>query len=185
MQGYVGNFVGGGGIKSIQTFSDTVTTGNSTKDITITSVDTTSSIIIATQDLRNAVVTYSDYVCSWQLTSSTNLRLTRNGTSGSSDTVSGFIVEFEDNVILSNQYATVALAASATSATQTISSVGTGDTFIIPSGAIQTAGSYGSAQPFPSMVEVTLNSATQIGVTCTNPQTSLDVSYAYQVIEKV
>ena len=91
MQGYFGNFVGGGGIKSIQTFSDNITAGNTTKSVTISSVDVGSAIVFATQDLRNTVVTYTNYACRWNLTGSTTLTLRRTGTSGSSDTVSGFI----------------------------------------------------------------------------------------------
>ena len=183
MQGYFGNFVGGGGIKSIQTFSDNITAGNTTKSVTISSVDVGSAIVFATQDLRNTVVTYTNYACRWNLTGSTTLTLRRTGTSGSSDTVSGFILEFEDGIVTSSNDYTTSLAAAATSATKTITSVDSSNSIIVPYGATQSSGIFSSARPFPYQAEVGFNSDTEIQTTVTNPQTSIDIVYGYQVIE--
>jgi hypothetical protein len=130
MQGYFGNFVGGGGINSVQTvtvdFNSDFST-NTTVNKTITAVDTSSTLLIPHFNPGGA--SNDRDVCNIELTSSTNILFTRAATNVSGTTLTVQVIEFNPASILSNQV----ISASYTSSTPVdiaISSVDTGKAYI-------------------------------------------------------
>ena len=112
---------GGSNIKSIQKISTTITNGNTTKNVTINAVTATKSIVYLTF-YKTAAANAQNIFISAEITSSTNIMLTRND---SNDTVAieCFVVEFYN--VKSKQTGSLSLVANTASNTASISSVDT------------------------------------------------------------
>lgn len=171
-----------GAISPIQSVTGVVTNTNTFIDVAISSVLQNDTIIFGSQELNNSQVQFNNTVCQWALTSSTNIRITRDGTSGSSDQVNLFVQEFPPDTIKSTQTITIALAASATTATGGIASIDLNKAFPIAYGAINTSGTLSNAGSFASQIGVSFDDSTTVRITAAVGQV-LAVTYAFQIVE--
>jgi len=160
----------GGNIKNFEITSGTITSGNTTGTVTLSNaVNEDNTLILGFHNLFKASSSYQYNATKWELTSTTEITLTRDTASATPpyDTIGNvdfFVIEFEDNIILSQQIATftVPLGGTADSITDTISSVDTNYSFPISYGRMSTAAqSNGSSTAMPTGFNFSFNSSTE------------------------
>lgn len=112
-------------IKSIQYVTSSILTSNSSRNVTITAVDTANTILLCMFTAGGGSQPDSTWKYTAHLSSSTNIQLTRSNSSASAPDPCGiFVVEFQPGVIRSVQSGEKDLGNSA-SGTVTITSVNT------------------------------------------------------------
>jgi hypothetical protein len=175
----VGNCVGGGGVRSVQTVSDFIANGQAIKDVTISSVDTDNTIVFGKIRTSSGNQTPDDNFYRFSLTGATNIRLFRGGTTGDSDTCTLFVVEFSPGIINSIQRKVITITG--VSGTQAISSVDTSKSIIVDGGHTSATTSSGGDSYNP--VDYSFNSSTEVLLERTAAANSDNQIFAYQVIE--
>lgn len=174
--------IGGGGIKSVQSTSGNIASSATTASLTLsTAVNTSNTILVggyATQYTTNIEGT----AVRWGLTGATTVTLTRgNNPANASPDATIYAIEFNDGQIASIEYTTVTVNAGSASATQTITSVTTANSIIIPCGASLVGNPPNNSDGVNGMVELTFNSGTQIQATRTGTSSPATTSITYGV----
>jgi len=85
-------FLGGGAIKAVQRGSFTMGQGNTTQNVTISAVNLSKTWCKAT--LRGSSTALSEHAITAALTSTTNLRVQRQGSSASTHDVEWEVIEY-------------------------------------------------------------------------------------------
>lgn len=168
---------------SVQHVSGFVASGNSSANITISSVDTTQTILIGGQQLRDASVTYDGILSSYQLTSATNIQLLRTSTDAfDADIVNIDVVTFRTGSIKSIQYLNIALAAGAETNTGSITAVDTSKSFILLCG--ETSSGFTGNKGALSTIGRTFASSTSVQIDVSNnSEASNTYTYKLCVVE--
>lgn len=100
------NTVWAGQIKSVQTGEATLGTTDTEATVTVTSVDTSKSIILVSQ--RSKADTYDDYFCAGDFQNAATLKIFRGAANdGKSVTVRWHVVEFKDSVLVQRGVSTI------------------------------------------------------------------------------
>lgn len=164
--------IGGGNIKSIQRGTTTgIVAGQATQDIPISKVDPNKSIVLIENTAGTAFATK---LTLGQLTSETNLRLTRDGTTGLGATIFWQVVEFENIKSLQKGVTNIA-----TTGAITISSVNTLKTITFNSGLKSSAASTSDL----AAIRMNLSSATNINVVVAGGEGGYTADVGWQVVE--
>lgn len=161
-------------IKSTQEVTGQITAGNSTTNITITSVNASYTMLYGSRT-ENPSGNDAQSAARWALTSSTNLRLTRTGTASNSPNFKISVVEYFPAAVKSLQAGEI--TASAASVNATITAVDTTKSYVID------AGFRGSPTNIDNYgVSVGFNSTTSIYGKVQSVSTG-DYRFGYQVLE--
>lgn len=165
-------------IVSIQAFEITIGTGAASNTATITSVDTTKSVIFFGGYTTTDTAAGSTSCVRGELTNATTVTAYRNASSATSTcTLRGTVVEFASSAITSIQTGTITLTG-ATSNTATISSVDTTKSVVFFLGNTST---HSTTSPRINCCRVSLTNATT--VTCSRDTNSSNVTAGYAVVE--
>jgi hypothetical protein len=163
-----------GVIQSIQQINDAYTSGNTSDTKTISSVNTANSMIVCRGFQSTAVIPSAWYLI--ELTNSTTVTLTRDGTLTTSRTPRYTIVEFVSGVLKSNQTGTITLT-NATSNTASISSVNTNRTICAYTGSVNALN-----DPPNSIMKISLTNSTTVTGTV-NGSTADAKGIGFQCVE--
>lgn len=147
-----------------QYVSGTITLGNTSNTITITSV-TTADTIVFFNGISGFAGTPGNDCVRWELTNATTITITRGSGAASSITVNLIVATFTPGFIVSKE-ATQCTPTAGSSATDSITSVNTARAIIVPQGASGTSTSSSSTSGCAGLAVVwALNSATQTQAT--------------------
>lgn len=111
-------------LQSVQQLSAAYTSASTTDTATITSVTAANSLLLPGGQLTPSLTTATDFFYRGEITNGTTVTWTRNGTSTTSRTPYGTVLEFKSGVLTANQQGSVAVN-SATSNTGSITSAST------------------------------------------------------------
>ncbi len=166
-------------IESIQAFSITIGTGATSNTATITSVNTSYSMIVwgGMQNTNSAALPVRTTEARVTLTNSTTVTATRNTSDATyTSTVKGFVVQFKSSVIQSIQSGTITIAG--TSNTATISSVTTTNALCHFQGQTGTSSIDGTTRGRANVVLTNATTVTAARITATDSCT-----VGYTVVE--
>lgn len=143
-----------------QYVSGSITVGNTSNTITITSV-TTADTIVFFNGVSGAVGIAGNDCVRWELTNATTITITRGSGAIGTITINLIVATFTPGFIVSKE-ATQCTPTAGSSATDSITSVNTARAVIVPQGA---SGTSTAASPAGQSVVWALNSATQTQAT--------------------
>jgi hypothetical protein len=176
--GYVVVEFASAAISSVQRFTDAYTTSNSTDTKTITSVNTSRSIIA--WGGNTALASDWDNFYGLQLTSSTNVNLVRSGTGTGSRAAYYTVVEFASGVINSIQRGSITIAGGSTSNTATITTINTAKSFLSLTGYATAYISFFARRRLPKLV---LTNSTTITADRNQSDATLSNTPYYEAVE--
>lgn len=156
-------------VNSVQAGTIAFNTSQTSNTATITSVNTSYATVLWLGAITDYTSNSANTVLSSvQLTNATTVTANRNTAGGTNMTVGYMVVEFQAAVIQSIQPRAVTLATNATSSTDTISSVSTGNTLLLHNGSTAVSANWANAFYYTSLAGSTSVTLARTGTSSTS-----------------